>query len=84
MSTPLPEELKADIHIIRQDYARALSAVEAFPGNHLAQTAFEEVRERRARAIRMIHEEDGYNVRELSALFRTSKTAVRDALGGEA
>ncbi|QGJ92819.1 helix-turn-helix DNA binding protein [Arthrobacter phage Beagle] len=80
----IPEEHMAEVHIIRQDYARALNGAEAFPLNHLAQVALEEVRARRERAIRMIHEEDGMSVRHLAAMFRCNKQVIRAALeGGE-
>lgn len=79
----IPEAYMADVHIIRQDHAQALAAAEAFPRNHLAQVALEEVRARRARAIRSLHHEDGTSVRHLAAMFRTSKTTIREALAAE-
>jgi hypothetical protein len=72
-----PDE-KALAHIIRQDYARALSAYEAKP-NTVTKNLLDEVAERRARAIRSLHDDD-FTVREISALFRTSKTTVRNAI----
>lgn len=70
----------ADIHIIRQDFAEALKAHEADPEDGEALTAFEDAFGRRARAIRMIHEEDGASARHLSGMFRCSKTTIREAL----
>jgi hypothetical protein len=72
----------AEVHIIRQDYARALAARDAdwSPKN---EALLFEVEERRARAIRMIAREDDASVRHLSAMFRTSKTAIREALAVE-
>jgi len=79
--TFLPEDQMADIHILRQDYARALNQHEADPthlGKYQALTA---VVARRARAIRMIHDEDKMSVRNLSSMFRCSKAVIREALG---
>lgn len=79
----LPEEHMADVHIIRQDYARALAARDA-DYSPMNEALLFEVEERRDRAIRMIAEEDGATVRELAAMFRCSKSVIRGALeGGE-
>lgn len=75
----LPEEHKAAVHTIRQDYAQALKDHEDGPTLE-TRDALQDVESRRARALRMISGEDGLTVRELSALFRCSKTAVRAAL----
>jgi ribosome-binding protein aMBF1 (putative translation factor) len=80
----IPEKHMAEVHIIRQDYARALAEYEKYPGDAGALFQFEEVCERRERAIRMIHEEDGMSVRHLAAMFRCNKQVIRAALeGGE-
>jgi hypothetical protein len=76
----IPEEHMADVHIIRQDFAEALKAHEADPEDGEALTAYEDAFGRRARAIRMVHNEDGASARHLSGMFRCSKTAIREAL----
>lgn len=82
--TTLPADVIADIHIIRQDYAKALCAFEADPRKPYLASQLQEVEQRRARAIRMIREEDGASVRDLAGMFRCSKAVVRVALeGGE-
>lgn len=78
----LPSEHMADVHTIRQDYAQALAEWEADRDNRAAAAHLDEVDARRARAIRMIHEEDGASVRHLSAMFRCSKAVIRGALEG--
>lgn len=78
----IPEQHMADIHIIRQDYARALNALEENHTNATA-SAFAEVVARRARAIRMLHEEDGISVRRLAAMFRCNKQVIREALAAK-
>ena len=80
MSLRIPEEHMADIHIIRQDYARALSEYEADRDDKVAEAHLEEQHQRRARAIRSLHRDDNAGVRELAAMFRCSKSAVREAL----
>lgn len=82
MPRVLPEEEKVYLHIIRQDYARTLSAFEADPCPY-NKDEFLEVSERRDRAVRQLSED--FSVREISALMRMSKTAVRNAIanGGE-
>jgi hypothetical protein len=82
MSRRLPEEEKVYLHIIRQDYARALCAYEANP-NIKTTAEWAEVFERRARAVRQLAED--FSVKEIAALLRMSKTAVREAIanGGE-
>jgi hypothetical protein len=82
MAARIPEEHMVDVHVIRQDFARALSAYEADPGPATS-AALEEQRERRARAMRSLHRDDNMGVREISAMFRTSKTATRAALAAE-
>lgn len=79
----LPGEHMADIHTIRQDFAEALKAHEEDPTDGEKLTAFEDAFARRDRAIRMVHNEDGASVRHLSAMFRCSKTTVRDALADD-
>lgn len=79
----IPEDHMADVHIIRQDYAKALAAWQAAPSLENVRT-LRGVEGRRERAIRMIHEEDGMSVRHLAAMFRTSKTTIREALEGGA
>jgi len=79
----IPEEHMAEVHIIRQDYARTLAARDA-DWSPQSEAALFEVEERRERAIRMIHEEDGMSVRHLAAMFRCNKQVIRAALeGGE-
>lgn len=82
MSLRIPEEHMADVHIIRQDFARTLAAMEANPTVETA-TAFVDVEERRDRAMRSLHRDDNAGVREISAMFRCSKTTVREALAAE-
>lgn len=83
MSLRIPEEHMADVHIIRQDYARALNDFEDFPTK--ASTAvYVAQHQRRARAMRSLHRDDNAGVREISAMFRCSKTAVREALAADA
>lgn len=76
------EQNMTDIHIIRQDYAQALSQYATYPtpGN---EQALEEVMERRARAVRMINREDGISVRHLAAMFRCTKQTIREILAAE-
>jgi hypothetical protein len=69
----------ADVHIIRQDYARALAAVEENLTEETAK-ALADAGARRDRAIRMIQREDHASVKHLSAMFRCSKTTIREAL----
>jgi hypothetical protein len=81
MTRRLPEEEKVYLHIIRQDYARTLCAFEADPCE-FNQAEYEEVKARRGRAVRELGED--FSVKEIAALLRMSKTAVREALvGGE-
>jgi hypothetical protein len=75
----LPEEHMADIHIIRQDYAQALANFEAVPIPS-AKAALEEARDRRDRAIRMVHREDGAGIKHLAAIFRCPKWIVRKSI----
>jgi len=78
----IPEEHMAVVYAIRRDYAQALAAYD----NHRWEETIEnlaEVKARRARAIRMIHREDGMNVRHLSAMFRCDKWVIRKALAGD-
>lgn len=78
----LPEEHMAGVYAIRQDYARALSSAEAYPtAENVA--AHTEQHQRRARAIRSLHRDDGATVTQLSAMFRCSKTAVRNAIAAD-
>lgn len=63
------------VHAIRQGYSQAIAAGD--------DAALKEATERRARAIRAVHEEDSASVRHLAAMFRCSKTAVREALESE-
>lgn len=79
----IPEAYMVAVHMIRQDYAQALAAAEAFPRNHLAQETLEGVRQRRARAIRSLHREDGTSVRHLAAMFRCTKQTIREILAAE-
>jgi hypothetical protein len=78
----IPEEHMAEVHTIRQDYAQALAVYESVTTIE-NRAVLAEAQERRDRAIRMIHEEDGMNVRHLAAMFRCSKTVIRDALAVE-
>lgn len=80
--TWIPETSMVDIHLLRQDYARARGTSDANPTlENLSITA--EVAERRYRAIRMIHEEDNASVRHLAAMFRCTKATIREALAVE-
>lgn len=78
----LHEDLMADIHIIRQDFALALKAYEENPCTETV-AALEEQRQRRARAIRSLHRDEDMNVKHLSGMFKTSKTNIREALAAE-
>lgn len=75
----IPEQHMADVHIIRQDYAKALNAW-ATEGSEQALANLREAAARRDRAIRMIHDEDSASVKHLSAMFRCTKATVREAL----
>lgn len=77
--TWLPNDHMADVHIIRQDYARAVAEYES-TGSFEATEALVLITARRARAIRMIHREDGASVRHLAAMFRCSKGVIRKAI----
>lgn len=79
----LPNDHMADVHIIRQDFAAALAAHEADMDDADALTAFEDAFGRRARAMRSLARDDGASVRHLSAMFRCSKTTVREALADD-
>lgn len=79
----IPEEHMADVHIIRQDYARALSELDRHPGDYGALAQFEEISERRDRAMRSLHRDDNASVRHIAAIFRCSKTVVRDVLAAD-
>lgn len=78
----MSEEQFADIHIIRQDWARALNKYEADPTEQNKADMLE-VKARRARAIRMVHEEDNESVRHLASMFRCTKSVIREALSEE-
>lgn len=78
----IPEEHMADVHILRQDYARALAAVDENLTEETMQ-ALADASARRDRAMRSLHRDDSASVRHLSAMFRCSKTAVREALEKE-
>lgn len=80
----IPEEQMRHIHIIRQDYAAALADAHASPGDYTAALALEDVIARRARAIRVLREEDGASVRHLASMFRCNKQIIRDAIGERA
>jgi hypothetical protein len=81
--THLPEEHMADIHIIRQDYAQARAEYEADRDDKVAEAHLEEQHQRRARAMRSLHRDDNASVRRLAAMFRCTKSAVREALAEE-
>jgi hypothetical protein len=78
----LPDTEMADIHIIRQDYAIARNTHEADP-TPATLAALQEQEERRARAIRSLHRDDGENVKHLAGMFRCSKKIIRAALEEE-
>lgn len=78
----LPEEQMADIHIIRQDYARARKAYETDFSQQAADNLQEQA-DRRARAIRSLNRDDNVGVRHLSAMFSCSKSVVRTILAEE-
>jgi hypothetical protein len=79
----IPEDSMTDVHLIRQDVAQARAAHEEAPGDTALQQAYQEALDRRGRAIRMIREEDRSSVRQLSAMFRVSKTIIRSELEAE-
>lgn len=72
----------AEVHIIRQDYARALSDFATYP-TAANEQMLKETSERRDRAMRSLARDDNASVRHIAAMFRCSKTAVRTALAGE-
>lgn len=74
----LPEDEKSLIHIIRQDYAKALAAYQDNP-NLKTTTEWAEAHARRARAVRSLAE-DGWAVKFISAIMKMSKSAVREAI----
>ena len=75
-----PDEMEL-IRIMRVDLAQKRDAYEVLPTEE-NQAEFEEAHERRARAIRSLVEEDErYNVRILSGIFKCRKDDVRKALG---
>lgn len=78
----LPEEVMADIHIIRQDYARAKQKYEA-ESTEENQAAYQEQYDRRARAIRSLYADGDNGVRHLSMMFRCSRGFIRKALEEE-
>lgn len=78
----LPNEHMGDVHIIRQDVARALAAYGSEPCLE-TRLAMEAQLARRGRAIRMIHDEDGASVRHLAMMFRCSKTVIREVLAAK-
>lgn len=78
----IPEPHMDHIHTIRKQYALALSEHHADPDREDLRAAVDEVVALRARAIRMVHDEDGIDVRQLSSMFRVNKTVIRDALAG--
>lgn len=75
--------LKSDqmdqVHRIRQDYAAALQQFEDNP-SPANQGQLGEVLDRRARAMKMLSRETEVTPRQLAAMFRCSKQAVRQAL----
>lgn len=75
----LEDEEMTDLHIIRQDHARALAALEAHPSPANEEAYIEQV-DRRARAIRSLRRDDKATVRQLAAMFRCSKAVIRAAL----
>jgi hypothetical protein len=74
----LPEDEKVLIHIIRQDYAKALAAFQADPCE-FNREALEEASARRDRAARSLDDED-WPVKFISAIMKMSKSAVRKAI----
>lgn len=81
MGSWLPNAEMKFIYSLRQNYARTWNEWEANPTEE-TQAAFEEAKAIRNRAIRQLNQDDGYKLRELSAMFRTSKTSVKEALEG--
>lgn len=77
----IPEHHMADVHVIRQDYARAKQAFEADPNGDPAGLLEQDAR--RGRAVRSLHRDDNATVAHLSAMFRCSKTAIRTYLAQE-
>ena len=72
----------ADVHILRQDTARARFEYEADQTPEKA-AALAEATGRRNRAIRAIHREDGTSVKHLAGMFKISKSVVRSVLAEE-
>ena len=79
--TRLPAADFDRLHDIRNAFAKARQAHEQAPSMETARE-LEDAADRRARAIRMVHEEDGAPVRHLAGMFRCSKTVIRAALAG--
>ena len=77
----IPREEFEFIMKMRREYAAKLSAYEANPTDETSKELADIV-ERRERAFRMLNS-DGYSIRTISALFKTSKTAVREATGAK-
>lgn len=80
--TWLNDEQMGSVHSIRQAYAAALQAAEETK-TPAALTALVEATALRARAMRMLTRETEVTVRQLAAMFRCSKQAVRRALDNE-
>lgn len=78
----LPEEHMAGVYAIRQEHARTLATFESKPSPENEDAYIEQV-DRRARAIRSLHRDAGATVTQLSAMFRCSKTAVRNAIAAD-
>lgn len=71
------------VQAIRRDYAQALAEAQADPDDKSAAAHLAEQDGRRARAIRAVHRDDNASVRHLSAMFRCSKTTIRDILAAD-
>lgn len=78
----LPPEQMSDVHIIRQDYAKAKEAYELDKSLENI-SALADVADRRARAIRMLHNDDNFSIRILAGIFRCTKETVKEALAAE-
>jgi hypothetical protein len=78
----IPEQHMTDVRIIRQDFALARAKYDAEPTRENLDWV-EEITARRARAIRSLHRDDGASARHLSAMFRCSKTTIREALADD-
>jgi DNA-directed RNA polymerase sigma subunit (sigma70/sigma32) len=78
----LPEDLMADIHVIRQECGRAKETFDADPTESNKQ-ALTEAQERRSRAVRSLWSDGDSTIRHLAAMFRISRGTIRQILEEE-